>query len=342
MANVALEIQPTLEAEFTFAQEQPFVLERGGQLQPVTLRYAVYGELARNRDRVVLACHALSGSARVADWWTSFFGAGLPFDTERCCVIGVNLIGSCYGSTGPTSTNPKTGTKYGPDFPVVTLVDNVRAQAILLDHLGIDRLLAVIGGSIGGMQALEWGLRFPQRVRHAIAMCAAPLNAMGLALNHLQRQAIWNDPDWKGGDYQTEPAALRTGIEMLWLMGSNPALRQQEAPTLAQADQVLDRYVESNLKTTDANDLMYALAASRDYDPGPGLEKIEAPLLAVNSADDLINPPELGILEREIKRVPHGRAIVIPYSAQTHGHGSHTYAVLWKSYLEELLKSPAR
>jgi homoserine O-acetyltransferase len=129
---------------------------------------------------------------------------------------------------------------------------------------------------------------------------------------------------------------------MLWLMGSNPALRQQEAPTLAQADQVLDRYVESNLKTTDANDLMYALAASRDYDPGPGLEKIEAALLAVNSADDLINPPELGILEREIKRVPHGRAIVLPFSVQTHGHGSHTYAVLWKSYLEELLRSPER
>ena len=119
-------------------------------------------------------------------------------------------------------------------------------------------------------------------------------------------------------------------------------LRQQEAPTLAQADKVLDSYIENGLKSTDANDLMYALAASHDYDPGPGLEKISAPLVAVNSADDLINPPELGILEREIKRVPHGRAVVIPLSERTRGHGSHTLAVLWKPYLEELLKSPER
>ncbi|MBV9316603.1 MAG: hypothetical protein JOZ34_03990, partial [Gammaproteobacteria bacterium] len=121
-----------------------------------------------------------------------------------------------------------------------------------------------------------------------------------------------------------------------------PVLRQQEAPTLEQADTVLDTYIETGLSSTDANDLMYALAASRDYDPGPALERIEAPLLAINSADDLINPPELGILEREVKRVPHGRAILIPYSDKTHGHGSHTYAVLWKPYLQELLRSSER
>jgi homoserine O-acetyltransferase len=119
-------------------------------------------------------------------------------------------------------------------------------------------------------------------------------------------------------------------------------LRYEEAPTLARADEVIDAVVARGMKSEDANDLLYALSASRDYDPGPGLEKIQAPLTAVNSADDLINPPELGILEREIKRVPHGRAIVIPFSENTHGHGSHTYAVLWKQYLEELLKSPER
>ena len=129
---------------------------------------------------------------------------------------------------------------------------------------------------------------------------------------------------------------------MLWLASSNPVLRQQEAPTRAQADQAIDSYVNDHLKTEDANDLLYAVEASRDYDPGPALEKIEAPLLAINSADDLINPPELQILEREIKRVPHGRARVIPFSARTHGHGSHTYAVLWKEDLEELLRSPQR
>jgi len=129
---------------------------------------------------------------------------------------------------------------------------------------------------------------------------------------------------------------------MLWLMGSNPVLRQAEAPTLAQADQVIDAYVAESLTTQDANDVLYAVEASHDYDPGPDLEKIQAPLLAVNSADDLINPPELGILEREIKRVPNGRAIVIPYSERTRGHGSHTVAALWKDQLVELLKSLER
>ena len=125
---------------------------------------------------------------------------------------------------------------------------------------------------------------------------------------------------------------------MLWFMSGNPVLRQKEAPTLAKTDDALDKFVNDYLKTGDANDVLYALEASHDYDPGPNLEKIHAPLLAINSADDLINPPELGILEREIKRVPHGRAIVIPLSDKTRGHGSHTVAPLWKDELIKLLK----
>ena len=125
---------------------------------------------------------------------------------------------------------------------------------------------------------------------------------------------------------------------MLWFMSSNPVLRQKEAPTLAKTDEVLDKFVDQIVKTDDANDMLYEVEASHDYDPGPNLEKIRAPLLAINSADDLINPPELGILEREIKRVPQGRAIVIPFSEKTRGHGSHTMAALWKDQLVELLK----
>jgi homoserine O-acetyltransferase len=125
---------------------------------------------------------------------------------------------------------------------------------------------------------------------------------------------------------------------MLWFMSSNPVLRQKDAPTLAKTDELLDKFVEHGVKTDDANDVLYALEASHDYDPGPNLEKIQAPLLAINSADDLINPPELGILEREIKRVPHGRALVIPLSDKTRGHGSHTLAALWKDQLADLLK----
>jgi homoserine O-acetyltransferase len=153
--------------------------------------------------------------------------------------------------------------------------------------------------------------------------------------------AIRNDPGWEGGDYPAgagQPPSMRTVAEMLWFMSSNPVLRQREAPTLAKTDEVLDKFVQQILKADDANDVLYAVEASHDYDPGPNLEKIRAPLLAINSADDLINPPELGILEHEIKRVPHGRAIVIPLSDKTRGHGSHTLAVLWKDQLAGLLK----
>src|SRR5881394_2411190 len=154
--------------------------------------------------------------------------------------------------------------------------------------------------------------------------------------------AIRNDPAWSGGEYKTQPPSLRTAAETLWFMSSNPVLRQKEAPTLAKTDEVLDKFVDQIVKADDANDVLYALEASRDYDPGPALEKIRAPLLAINSADDLINPPELRILEREIKRVTKGRAVVIPLSDKTRGHGSHTIAALWQSELERLLKESAK
>ena len=154
--------------------------------------------------------------------------------------------------------------------------------------------------------------------------------------------AIRNDPAWNGGEYKAQPPSLHTAAEMLWFMSSNPVLRQKDAPTLAKTDEVLEKFVNDYVKTSDANDVLYAVEASHDYDPGPNLEEIRAPLLAINSADDLINPPELGILEREIKRVPRGRAIVIPLSDKTRGHGSHTIAALWKDDLVKLLQETER
>ena len=201
-------LEPTREGDVVLAQDAPFRLEAGGWLQPVSIRYAAYGELNAARDNAVLVCHALSGSARAADWWPQMFSdrdersSGSVFDLSRNCVICTNILGSCYGSTGPASINPATGQPYGPDFPLVTVRDIVRAQAQVLDELGVPRLRIVIGASIGGMQALQWTVDYPERVEHCIAIGTAPLAAMGLALNHLQRQAIRLDPKFYGGRYQ--------------------------------------------------------------------------------------------------------------------------------------------
>jgi homoserine O-acetyltransferase/O-succinyltransferase len=192
-------LEPTREGDVVLAQDAPFRLEAGGSLQPVSIRYAIYGELNERRDNAVLICHALSGSARAADWWPEMFGS--VFDLSRDCVICTNILGSCYGSTGPTFVNPATGRPYGPDFPLVTVRDIVRAQALVLDQLGVQRLRIVIGASIGGMQALQWAVDYPERVEHCIAIGTAPLSAMGLALNHLQRKAIQLDPKFHGGKY---------------------------------------------------------------------------------------------------------------------------------------------
>jgi homoserine O-acetyltransferase len=184
----------TYEGDFTLNNSDPFRLLSGETLPHVTLHYAIYGALNEARDNAILVPHALSGSARVADWWPQLFGAEAVFDLAKDCVIGINMIGSCYGSTGPTSINPTTGKPYGRDFPLVTVKDNVRAQAELIRHLSIPQLRVVIGGSIGGMQALQWAIDFPEMVEHCIAVGTAPIGAMALALNHLQRQAILNNP----------------------------------------------------------------------------------------------------------------------------------------------------
>src|SRR5258706_8504102 len=163
-------LNPTVEDDCTIAGDTPFQLAGGAQLQPLTLRYALYGRLNRERDNAILVCHALSGSARIADWWPKMFGRASVFDTERYCVIGVNVIGSCYGSTGPGSADPRTGKPYGSQFPLVSVADMVRAQAELLDALGVWRLHTVIGGSIGGFRGLQGGGGFSWRCNKSVAI----------------------------------------------------------------------------------------------------------------------------------------------------------------------------
>jgi len=192
-------LTPTYEGDFVL--DEHLTLECGRTLAGPTLHYAVYGRLNARRDNAVLVCHALSGSALVGEWWPEIFAPGAVLSLEHDFVICINLLGSCYGSTGPGSVNPETGEVYGPDFPLVSIRDNVRAQARLLDSLGVRKLRLVLGGSIGGMQSIEWAMLFPKRVERSVVIGVAPLSAMGLALNHLQREAILHDPEWLGGRY---------------------------------------------------------------------------------------------------------------------------------------------
>jgi len=197
---------------------------------------------------------------------------------------------------------------------------------------------------MGGMHTWLWGQRHPEFMDALMPLASLPTQISGR--NRLWRKtisdAIRNDPEWKNGDYEKQPRSLRTAAQMLSFMSSNAVIRQREAPTLRAADEFFEQEVNRRLHGLDANDLLYAVEASWDYDPAPGLKRIRAPLLAINFTDDLINPPELRILEKAIKDVPKGKAIVVPASAETIGHGTHTKAATWKGYLEQLFKESER
>jgi homoserine O-acetyltransferase len=194
------------------------------------LTYETYGQLNAERSNAVLVCHALNASHHVAGsyfgqaksegWWDNMIGPGKPVDTDRFFVIGVNNLGSCFGSTGPMHLNPATGRIYGADFPVVTVEDWVNSQARLLDHLGIDQLAAVMGGSLGGMQALSWSLQYPKRVRHAVVIASAPnLNAENIAFNEVARRAITTDPDFHGGHFYAHGVVPKRGLRIARMLG---------------------------------------------------------------------------------------------------------------------------
>ena len=208
----------------------PLPLSSGATISDYSLAYETYGTLNAQRSNAVLVCHALNASHHVAGvyagqeksegWWDNMIGPGKPVDTDRFFVIGINNLGSCFGSTGPMHVNPGTGHIYGADFPVVTVEDWVRAQAALLDALGIDTLAAVMGGSLGGMQALSWTLQYPQRVRHAVVIASAPsLTAQNIAFNEVARRAIVTDPDFNGGHFYEHGVIPKRGLRIARMIG---------------------------------------------------------------------------------------------------------------------------
>src|SRR5258706_8175158 len=209
---------------------QPLKLKGGAARPTYDIAYETYGELNAARSNAVLVCHALNASHHVAGayandlenigWWDNMVGPGKPLDTNKFFVIGNNYIGSCFGSTGPVSTNPATGKPWGADFPVVTVEDWVAAQACLADHLGIERFAAVMGGSLGAMQALQWALSYPTRVRNSIVIAATPrLSAQNIAFNEVARQAIMTDPDFHGGHYYEKGVVPRRGLRIARMIG---------------------------------------------------------------------------------------------------------------------------
>ncbi len=309
----------------------PFRLRSGETLPHVTLHYAIYGTLNEARDNAILVPHALSGSARVAHWWPQLFGADAVFDLAKDCVIGINLIGSCYGSTGPTSVNPTTGKPYGRDFPLVTVKDNVRAQAELIRHLGLQKLRVVIGGSIGGMQAIQWVIDFPEMVEHCIAVGTAPIGAMALALNHLQRQAILNNRE-QGLSLARQIAMISYKSAELFAerYGRKPN-RNGEDPhrTLAERYEVggyLDYQGEIFTRRFDPDTYLIITKLMDNFDPALGYEslsaafsRITARVLLIGIESDWLFPPEdVEALAAQMKAAN----VAVEYAklVTTHGH----------------------
>ena len=280
---------------FTFGEgSNELVLANGQELGPITLAYETYGELNAAKDNAILICHALSGDAHVAGyhtpedkspgWWDVMIGPGHAFDTDRYFVICSNIIGGCKGSTGPASTNPKTGRPYALSFPVITVEDMVNAQRVLIDHLGIDELCAVVGGSMGGMQALQWVVSYPERVRLVLPVATTHcLSPQAIAFDEVGRQAIMADPDWMGGEYYGKSIPFR-GLSIARMIGhitylSDQSMHQKFGRRLQDKaeygyDFVTDFQVESYLhhkgdgfvKRFDANSYLYITKAMDYFD----------------------------------------------------------------------------
>jgi homoserine O-acetyltransferase len=318
-----------------------FQFRSGESLPELRLHYTTLGKPARDPQghvtNAVLILHGTGGSGHQflsPIYAGELFGPGQLLDAARYYIILPDGIG--HGK----SSKPSDGLH--AHFPQYDYDDMVAAHHLLLtEGLGVNHLRLVTGTSMGCMHSFVWGETYPEFMDALMPLACLPVQIAGR--NRIWRKmamdAIRNDPEWKGGEYSAEPQqALRTALDLLMLAGSAPLYWQKTYPTRDAADKELDDYFKARFAALDANDLLYAVNASRNYDPSSQLDKIIAPVMFINSADDFINPPELGIAEREIKKVRSGRFVLLPISDETRGHGTHTRAAVWKQYLAELLE----
>ena len=303
-----------------------FRFASGETLPQVRMHYRTLGHRRRN---AVLILHGTGGSGEQflsPLFAAELYGAGQPLDTATHFVILPDNIG--HGR----SSKPSDGLH--ARFPHYAYEDMVTAQhRLVTEGLHIDHLLLVMGTSMGCMHSWLWAERYPDAMEGVVPLACIPTQIAGR--NRMWRKMviddITSDPEWKGGEYTVQPRGLRAALQLLFIAGSAPLVQQRLAPTRDSADDYIAHWLDGRFAATDANDLLYQVSASRDYDPSGALERVTAPVLAINSADDFINPPELGLMERLIPRVKSARYVLIPTSERTRGHGTHTAAAVWKA-----------
>jgi homoserine O-acetyltransferase len=313
----------------------------GETLPELKLRYLTLGSPHRNAaghvDNAVLLLHGTGGNRRtllVPQFSDVLFGPGQPLDITRYFLIFPDDIG--HGD----SSKPSDGLRM--NFPRYDYDDMVRSQhQMLLEGMGVDHIRLILGTSMGCMQSFAWGETYPGFADALMPLACLPTAIAGRnrMMRYMAIENIKNDPAWQNGNYATEPVlGLRTANEMLLIMGSAPLVMQKAAPTREAAEEYVDKYLARTTASTDANNLIYYVDASRNYDPSAQLGRITVPVMYINSADDFINPPELGIAEKLAKQMLHAKFVLIPISDATRGHGTHTQAAIWKDYLVELLR----
>jgi len=317
-----------------------FQFKSGEKLAEVKLHYYTLGTPQKGPNgkirNAVLILHGTGGTGRQflsANFGGALFGAGQLLDATKYFIILPDNVG--HGD----SSKPSDGLHMR--FPHYEYDDMIELQYRLLTQgLNVDHLRLVMGTSMGGMHTWLWAEQHPDFMDAAMPLASQPVEIAGR--NRMMRRmvldAIRTDPDWNNGDYKRQPHGLAAALDILLLMGSAPLQMQKDEPTRDQADTFLENFITTRMKTTDANDMLYYFDASRNYNPEPQLEKIAAPLTAINSADDTINPPELKIIDRDIQRVKNGKFVLLPITDQTRGHGTHSLPAIWGNHLAELLQ----